>query len=47
VGLATNVKISYDSGESYYDGVGHDVLADVLNTGDVNEYFNMSLRDEI
>jgi glutamyl/glutaminyl-tRNA synthetase len=47
MGLPTNVKIFYDSGEGY-DGDGHDVLVnDVLNTEDVNEYFEMSLRDKI
>ncbi|KAJ7743271.1 hypothetical protein DFH07DRAFT_905141 [Mycena maculata] len=50
LGLATHVKILYDSGENYdYDDEpGHDVLADdVLDTADVNESYGMSLKDEI
>ncbi|KAJ7661116.1 hypothetical protein B0H14DRAFT_3077413, partial [Mycena olivaceomarginata] len=48
VGLATHVKILYDSGENYYEGGGHDVLADdVLNTEDVNESYDMSLQAAI
>ncbi|KAJ7815985.1 hypothetical protein B0H14DRAFT_1402052 [Mycena olivaceomarginata] len=48
VGLATHVKILYDSGANYYEGGGHDVLADdVLNTEDVNESYDMSLQAAI
>jgi hypothetical protein len=48
VGLATHVKILYDSGANYCEGGGHDVLADdVLNTEDVNESYDMSLQAAI
>jgi hypothetical protein len=48
VGLVTYVKILYDSGENNDYEAGHDVLADdVLNTEDVNESYDMILRDEI
>ncbi|KAJ7738026.1 hypothetical protein B0H14DRAFT_3516169 [Mycena olivaceomarginata] len=41
-------KILYDSGANYYEGGGHDVLADdVLNTEDVNESYDMSLQAAI
>ncbi|KAJ7643435.1 hypothetical protein DFH06DRAFT_1301333 [Mycena polygramma] len=48
LGLATHIKILYDSGENYCSRTGRDVLADdILDMEGVNEEFQMDLKAEI
>ncbi|KAF8174470.1 hypothetical protein K438DRAFT_2023152 [Mycena galopus ATCC 62051] len=50
VGLATHLKVLYDSGQNdrYSKTIGNDVLVDdVLNVDHVNESYEMVLKDEI